>query len=91
MRQQIDDGVSGVLVHAHEHVFEVVDRVDVVLLAAGDERVEDGEIVASVFVADEEEVLAAERDAAQAGLGDVVVGRDSRVTKEATELAPVAE
>ena len=43
MRQKVDDLASWMGVHAGEDVGHVVDRVDAMFLAAGYERVEDGE------------------------------------------------
>lgn len=77
--------------HADEYVLEIVDGVDAVFLACGDERVEHGEIVPGVLAADDAEVLPSERHAPQAGLCDVVVGRDSGVAEEAAELAEVSK
>ena len=57
MRQKIDDAACGMRVHTGEDVGDVVDGVDAVLLAASDERVEDGEVVTGILVADEEKVL----------------------------------
>jgi hypothetical protein len=45
MREKIDDLACGIRVHLREDVRDVVDRVDAVLLSAGYERVEDGEVV----------------------------------------------
>ena len=63
MREQLDDASGGMRVNAEEDVSEVVDGVDVVLFARGDECVEDGEVVAGVLVSDEEVILTTERDA----------------------------
>jgi hypothetical protein len=57
VRQEVEDATSWVRVDAREHVREVVDRVDAVLLAGRDERVEDGEVVSLFFASDKEEVL----------------------------------
>jgi hypothetical protein len=43
--------------HADEHIGEVVDGVDAVGLAGGDERAEAGQVLARLVVADEQEVL----------------------------------
>jgi hypothetical protein len=51
-----------VLVDSDEDVLEVFGRVDLVRLASRDQRVETGEAVARLVVADEEEVLSAQRD-----------------------------
>jgi hypothetical protein len=80
-----------VVVDAKKDVGEVVDRVDAIQLAGGDERVETGEALAALLVADEEEDLAPGRDATQRSLGAVVVWRDAWVSEEEAELAPVLE
>ena len=48
--------------HADEDVAQVREGVDVVRLARADEGVERCDVVAGVFVADEEEVLPSQRD-----------------------------
>jgi hypothetical protein len=78
-------------VHADEDVGQIGNRVDAVLFAGGHERIHDGEIAARFFVADEEEVLATERDATKGRFGDVVVGRDGRVMEEAADGAAVSK
>jgi len=78
-------------VHAREDVGDVVDGIHAVLLATRDERVEDCEIVAGIFTPDEEKILSAECDATEAGFCDVVVWRDGGESKEAPELAKVAQ
>jgi hypothetical protein len=62
-----------------------------VLLAAGDERVGDREVLAGSFAADEEEILAAQSDAAQGTLGPVVVGRELGVVEEAAQGATMVQ
>ena len=57
MGQEVDDLAGRVRVHARKDVGDIVDGVDGVLFATGDERVEDGEIVAGVLIADKEEIL----------------------------------
>jgi hypothetical protein len=59
--------------------------------AASHERVEDGEVVTRVLVADEEKILASESDATKARLSDVVVGWDRGESEEASKLAEVAQ
>lgn len=54
MRQQFLDLAGRVGLHAHEHVSQIVDPVDAVLLAGCDERVEHREIVARFFVTEEQ-------------------------------------
>lgn len=76
-------------VHASEDVGEVVDGVDAVLLARGDERVEHGEVVTGVLVAEEKVVASAERYAAERSLSDIVVWWDGGEAQEATMLADV--
>src|SRR6478609_1258261 len=54
MRQQFVDLAGRVSLHAHEHVGQVVDRIDAVFLARRDERVEHSEVVTDFFVAEEQ-------------------------------------
>ena len=89
--QQLTHRSSRMSLHTEQDVREIFERVDRVLLARGDERVEDREVVASLFVADEEVVRSPERDASKRGLGDVVVRRDGRVAKKASEFAEVTK
>src|SRR5438067_243322 len=83
--EQLVVATGGVVLHSNQHIAEVVDRIDAVLLAGGDERVEDGEVVPRARVTDKEEIGAAECDAAERGLRDIVVGRDRGVAEEAAE------
>jgi hypothetical protein len=66
--QQVVDLGGRVILDAEEHVAEIVERVDAVRLARRDEGVEAGDVVAGVFVADKEVVLAAKGDDAEGGL-----------------------
>src|SRR5690606_36205820 len=91
MREELVDAVRRMLLHAREHVGQVRDRVDSVLLAGCDERIEDGEVLSGVLVTEEEVVRASESNAAKRGLRDVVVRRDRRMTEEAAERSPVTE
>jgi hypothetical protein len=47
---------------AHEHILKIGERVDAVGLAGGDQRVDPGDVLAGILVADEQEVLAARGD-----------------------------
>lgn len=76
VRQKFLDAVGRVMLHACEHVGQVGHRVDAVLLARGDQRVEHREVVARLLAADEEKVGPSPSDTAQAGLRLVVVGWD---------------
>ena len=60
--EQLVDAISGMGADAEHHVAQVFDGIDGVGLAAGDEGIETRDVLAGVFVADEEEVLPAERD-----------------------------
>src|SRR5688572_8820841 len=73
MGQELGDSTGWVLLHAGQHVRQVRDRVDAVFFAGSDEGVEDGKVVAGVFVSEKEVVASAERDAAQRSFGDIVV------------------
>jgi hypothetical protein len=89
--QKLVDPAGRVGLDAGEHVGQVGDRVDAVLLAGGHERVEASEVVAGILVADEEEIRATQGDAPQAGLGDVVVRGDRGEAQEAAERPVVVE
>ena len=52
MRQELVDAARGMGLHAREHVGQVRDRVHAVLLAGGDERVEDREVLAGLLVSE---------------------------------------
>ena len=91
MRQEVEDRAGWMRVHAREDVGDVIDGIHAVLLAARDECVEDGEIVASVFVSDKEKILSAECDATEPRFRDVVVRCDSGESEEASELTEVAQ
>src|SRR3712207_2434354 len=72
--------------HASDHVGEVAERIDAARFARRDERVEASDVRARVDVADEEEVLPAERHASKRRLGRGVVERDAHVLEEAAEV-----
>src|SRR5258708_35130276 len=91
MRQKLLDPTRRMRVHAREHVGQIRDRVHAVLLAGRDERVEDREVLAGLLVAEKKIVRAPQGHTAQRSFSDVVVGRDRRVSEEASERAEVAE
>jgi hypothetical protein len=72
MREKVEDPGGGMRMHAGADVGDVVDGVGAVLLAAGYERVEDGELVSGVLVADEEDVFASNAE----------LGIDARITTD---------
>ena len=74
MRQQFVDFAGRVSLHAHEHVGQVVDRVDAVLLARRDKRVEHGEVVPRFFVAEEQVIASPEGNTPERSLGNIVSG-----------------
>jgi hypothetical protein len=57
---------------ADDHVAQVVEGVDAVQLACSEQRVEDAGALRTVLAPREEPVLAADRDAVELPLGDVV-------------------
>src|SRR5512135_3730269 len=89
MRKQLDDIARWVCVDPRQDVGDVRDRVDAVLLAARDQRVENGEVVTLLLVAHEEEVLAAERNASKRRLRNVVIGWNRREAEKSSQLAEV--
>src|ERR1700684_2606281 len=84
-----EDVSSGAIADAHEHVAQVVEGVDAVQLAGGDERVEDGGTLGAFVAAREEPILAAHGNPTQLPLRGVVVELESRVVEEACERAPL--
>lgn len=91
MRQQLVDARSRVRLHAHQHVREVVNWVDVVRLARGDEGVEPGQVIAGVIRPDEEEVLPSEGGDAERALGGVVVDGEVLIGDEERKRVPLAQ
>jgi hypothetical protein len=91
MWQQLVDPRSRMGLHANEHVGEVLDRVDVVRIAGGDQRVEPGQVLAGGVIADEEEVLPAEGADPERPLGLIVVERQGGVGEEEAERVPLVE
>ena len=65
-----------------EDIGEVLDRMDIVEFAAGDQRLQDGEVLIGPVMADKEEALAAESVDPEHPVGDVVVQRNARVLEE---------
>jgi hypothetical protein len=64
VRQELVDPRGRVRLHAKQHVGEVVDGVHVVRLAGRDERVQARQVLASLVVPNEEEVLPVMRSSA---------------------------
>ncbi len=64
MRQDLVDLGGGVRVDAEQDIAQVLERIDVVEIARRDQRVQTGEVVAAVGIADEQEVLALMRSSA---------------------------
>jgi len=79
------------LLHAAEDVGQVVVGVDAPGLAGGHERVDAREALSGLDVADEEVVLAPERDATERTLRGVVVERHAGIIEEDAELIPLRE
>jgi len=82
MRQDGVDVGCRLSVYPQQDVPEVGERIDVVQVAGRDQRVEAGEVLAAVWVADEHEVRAGAAGAAEAitrtGTSDTLVFRSSR-------------
>ena len=76
LRKQVVEAGCGVRADTSEDVGQVGERIFVVSHAGGDEGVQAGEILASLFVPDEEEILSSEGDDSQRRLASVVVRRD---------------
>jgi hypothetical protein len=83
------DPVVGVDGEPVEDVGEVGERIDVVELAGLDDGVQDGR-GRGALAAGEDVVVPADRDGAEATLGEVVVERQSWVVEEAGECDPVS-
>lgn len=64
MRQELIDLRGRVRVDAEQDVAQVLERIDAVEVARRDQRVQAGEVVAAVGVADEQEVLSIMRSSA---------------------------
>ena len=84
-----EDVASGVIADAHEHVAQVVEGVDAVQLAGGDERVEDAGALRTFVAAGEEPILTAHGNPAQLPLRGVVIELESRVVEKACERPPL--
>lgn len=91
MRQQLVDAGGRVRVDAHQHVADIGDRIEAVGFARRHERVEPCEVLATLLVADEEEVLPAEGDDAERTLRLIVVNGDPDVVEEARQVLPLIE
>lgn len=71
---------------ANDDVFDVLDRVDADCVACSHQRVEAGEIRATLLVTDEEEVLPAECDDAEGSFACVVVDGDAHILRKAVSV-----
>ena len=91
VRQELLDPPCGMGVDALEDVGEVLDGIDAALVARVDQCVEHGVVEAGGLVADEEEVGAPHRRAAEGALGAVVVGRQRDVAREERQRAAVLQ
>jgi len=63
MRQQVLDVARRVPLHSKQHIREIRQSIDPMLLTGGDERVENSEVVARVLVAEEQVVHSTQRRA----------------------------
>jgi hypothetical protein len=77
-----EDVARGVVADADEHVAELVEGVDPVQLARGDERVEDARSLRALLAAREELVFVGAVDAGTSLAGLVLAGRDVRVVRD---------
>ena len=75
MRQQLVDPRDRVAREPREDVGKVLEGVDAVHLAGGDDGVEAGDVLPGVIVSDEEVVLAPERRRPERSLGGVMPRR----------------
>ncbi len=91
MREQVIDSRSRMGVESVNRVAEVGNRIDLVRLAGGDDRVKSGEVLAGIFVSDKEKIFATERGDAQGSLGAVVVYGDTCVVEETGERCPLIQ
>lgn len=74
-----------------QDVHEIVVRIDVVQLAGGHEALEDGEILPGFVVADEEKIVAPEREDPERSFAHVVVERDLWIIEEDGQRLPLIE
>src|SRR5437868_3100702 len=79
------------ILYARDDIGEIGKRVDPARLTRRDQRVQPGDALAGFDIADEEVVLATERDPSQRALGGVVVERHACVVEKAAELAPLVQ
>jgi hypothetical protein len=59
---ELEDVASGVAAHTHDDVAQVLEGVDAVQLAGGEERVEDAASLGAIFASGEEPVFAPDRN-----------------------------
>jgi hypothetical protein len=76
------------LADAHEHVALVLEGVDTVQLARGDERVQDARTLGAPVASSEKSVLATDGDVPELALRSVVVELEAGVVEEAGERIP---
>src|SRR5262245_11970913 len=73
-----------------EDVGEVGVGVDAIELAGLDDAVDRGGVAGGSVASSEQVIAAADGDAAELALGEVVVGRQARIVDEAGQRSPVA-
>ena len=61
MRQQVLDVAGWVVLHSEQHISEICQGIDPMLFAGRDERVEHGEVVARILVAEEQIIHSTQR------------------------------
>jgi hypothetical protein len=89
--QQIVEAGGGMRTDATEDVGEIGERIFAIGHAGRDEGVEVGEVLTSLLVTNEEEILSAEGHDSQRRLTPVVVRRDAGVFEESRQLRPMIE
>src|SRR5262249_19400940 len=84
-----EDVAGGVRADAHEDVTQIVEGVNAVQSARGEQRVDDAGSLGSGLGSSEEPILASDRDAPELPLGGVVVKLEPGVVEESREGAPL--
>lgn len=83
MREQVVNAISGVRLDTHEHIAQILKRVDPVGLARRGERIEASNVVSAVVGADVKIVLSPKSDSAKRGLTLVAIWVDTGILQEA--------
>ena len=91
VREKFYQLIHGMSIDAGQHVAEIVEHVDTMTLAGGDEAEEDRGGVATVFGSQERPVAAAHGNAAQGAFGGVVVDGQIAVCGVDAQRVPLVE